>query len=73
MFDPSKAYSHDGMTISRLKLCTTLISKPLQVLYKNCLDEECFPQTWKKANTVPEKATEKRQTDDQGLITAFLR
>ena len=34
--------------------------------------EECFPQTWKKANIVPEEATEKKKTIDQGLITAFL-
>ena len=36
-----------------LQLCVTSISKPLQVLYKNCFDNECFPQTWKNTNIVP--------------------
>ena len=36
-----------------LQLCVTSISKPLQVLYKNRFDNECFPQTWKNANIVP--------------------
>ena len=50
--DPNKAHGHDGISICMLTLCATSISKPLQILYKNCLDKESFPQTWKKANIV---------------------
>ena len=31
----------------------TLVWLILVNIYKNCLDNECFPQTWKKANIVP--------------------
>ena len=58
--DPNKANVHDGILISMLKLCNTSIAKPLTVLYKNCLDKECFPQTWKKAKKV---ITEKKSID----------
>ena len=51
--DPSKAQGHDGISVCMLQLCATSISKPLQILYKNCFDNECFPQTWKNANIVP--------------------
>lgn len=36
-----------------LEFCATLTSEPLQILYSNCLDNEGFPQTWKKGNIVP--------------------
>ena len=28
------------------------MSKPLHILFKNCLENECFPNEWKKANIV---------------------
>ena len=27
--------------------------KPLHIIFKNCLENECFPNEWKKANAVP--------------------
>ena len=29
------------------------ISKPLVILFRNCLESECFPKEWKKAKKVP--------------------
>ena len=29
------------------------LQKPLAVLFRNCLESECFPKEWKKANIVP--------------------
>ena len=46
-------HCHDGILIRMLKSCAASISKPLQILYKNCLAKEYFTQTWKKANIVP--------------------
>ena len=51
--DPNKAHGRDRISIGVIKLCATSISKPSQILYKNCLYKECFSQTWKKSNIVP--------------------
>ena len=51
--DPKKAHGHDGISIRMLKLCTSSISKPLFLLFKHSLENECFPNQWKKANIVP--------------------
>ena len=29
------------------------VCRPLQIIYKSCLDKGKFPQEWKKANVVP--------------------
>ena len=72
--DPSKVHSHDGISIRMLKLCGTSISKPLQILYKNCLDNECFPQMWKKANIVSiHKKGDKQQKHYCLFLIKFLK
>ena len=48
--DPNKAHGHDGTSIRMLKLCASSISKPLFLLFKHSLENECFPNEWKKAN-----------------------
>ena len=40
--DPNKARGHDGISIGMLKLCASLISKPLFLLVKHSLENECF-------------------------------
>ena len=51
--DPNKAHGHDEISIRTIKICASLILKPLAILFRNCLEIECFPKEWKKANTVP--------------------
>ena len=51
--DPNKDHGHDGIFIRMLKLCASSISKPLFLLFKHSLENECFPNEWKKANIVP--------------------
>ena len=51
--DLNKAHGHDGISILMLKLCASSISKPLFLLFKHSLENECFPNKWKKANIVP--------------------
>ena len=51
--DPSKAHGCDGISICMLKLCATLVSKPLHILFNNSVTNEYFPNEWKKANIIP--------------------
>ena len=51
--DPNKADDCDEISIHMLKLCATWISKPLHILFDNSIINECFPNEWKKANTIP--------------------
>ena len=51
--DPNKAHGYDGISIKMLKICGDSISKPLTLIFKNCLQSGTFPNLWKKANIVP--------------------
>ena len=51
--DPNKAHGHDEITIRIIKMCASSIAKPVAILFRNCLESECFPKEWKKANIVP--------------------
>ena len=51
-FDPNKAHGHDEITICTIKMSTSSISNPLAILFRTCLQNECFPKEWKKANIV---------------------
>ena len=48
--DPNKAQGHDMISIYMLKLCGDSVWKPLEIIFKNCLQEGLFPHEWKKAN-----------------------
>ena len=34
------------------KICGESIIKPVQIIYKQCLEKDCFPDEWKKVNIV---------------------
>ena len=51
--DSNKAHGHDEISIRMLKICGSSVCRPLQIIYKSCLDRGKFPQVWKKANVVP--------------------
>ena len=51
--DPNKAHGHDERSIRMIKICAFSISKPLAILFRNCLESKCFPKEWTKANIVP--------------------
>ena len=46
--DPNKAQGQDKTSIRMIKMCASSISKPLAILFRNCLKRECFPKEWKK-------------------------
>ena len=51
--NPNKAHVFDMVSICMLKICGDSILKPLQLIFKSCLENEKFPIEWKKANVVP--------------------
>ena len=51
--DSNKAPGHHEISIRMLKMCGSSVCRPLQIIYKSCLDRGKFPQEWKKANVVP--------------------
>ena len=51
--DPNKSHGHDMLSIRMLKLCDESIYKPLNLIFKSCLETGQFPSDWKKANVVP--------------------
>ena len=47
----NKAHGHSE--IRMLKLCESTITKPLYLMFKNCLSSNTFANVWKKANVIP--------------------
>ena len=49
----SKAHGHDMISTCMLKLCGKSLINHLLIIYKKYLGKGCFPNKWKKENTVP--------------------
>ena len=49
----NKAHGHDGLSIRMLQVSSDFVSKPLSIIFWNCLKACYFPTAWKKANLVP--------------------
>ena len=50
VLDPDKVHGHDGKSIRMIKLCAFL---SLHILFKNFLENECFPNEWNREKIVP--------------------
>ena len=53
VLNPNKAHGYDGLSIRMLQIGSYSISKPLSIIFRNCLKAGYFPTAWKKANVVP--------------------
>ena len=51
--NPNKAHGFDMISIRMLKACGESILKPLELIFKSCIESGKFPIEWKKANVVP--------------------
>ena len=51
--NPNKAHGFNMISIRMLKICGDSILKPLELIFKSCLENGKFPNEWKKANVVP--------------------
>ena len=52
-WDPNKAHGHDMISIYMIMWCGDTVYKPLEIIFKSCLNQGIFPAEWKKANVVP--------------------
>ena len=44
--DPNKAHGHDNISIRMLKICVPSIYKPLEMIFKLCIETGVFPSEW---------------------------
>ena len=45
---PNKAHGYDNISIRLLKICDTVIARPLKLIFEKCTETERFPLLWKK-------------------------
>ena len=65
--DSNKAHGHDEISIRMLKICGSSFCRPLQIIYKSCLNKGKFLQEWKRANVVPV-----RKKNDKQLVKIIV-
>ena len=46
--DPNKAHGHGMISIRIVKICGESILKPLEIVFKSCIENDQFPNEWKK-------------------------
>ena len=51
--DNISSHGHDNISIRMLKICGLSICKPLEIIFRTCLNHGKFPEEWKKANVIP--------------------
>ena len=60
--DPNKAHGHDMISIRMLKICGNSVYRPLQLIFRSCIENGKLPSEWKKANVVPVHKKGNKQT-----------
>ena len=57
----NKAHGHGDISVRMLKICDSVITGPLSIIFKNCIDCGVFPNTWKMSRIIPaHKKNDKR-------------
>ena len=60
------------ISIHILKICGESILKPLELIFKSCIESGKFPIEWKKANVVPVHKKSNKQLIENYLPISFL-
>ena len=61
----NKAHGHDDISIRMLKICDSVITEPLSIIFKNCIDCGVFPDTWEMSHIIPaHKKNDKRSLNN---------
>ena len=51
--DIQKAHGKDDISIRMVSICDDALIKALSIIYKNCIENGIYPDTWKKINIAP--------------------
>ena len=66
--DPNKAHGHDNISIRII--CGSSMYKPLEMIFKQCIETGVFPSEWKKASIVPiHKKGDKQTLENYGPVS----
>ena len=49
----NKAHGHGDISIRMLKICDSVLTEPLSIIFNNCTDHGVFPDTWKMSHIIP--------------------
>ena len=49
----NKSHGHDDISIRMLKICDSVVTEPLSILFKNCINCGVFPNVWKMSHIIP--------------------
>ena len=68
----NKAHGHDEVSIRMLKICDSVITEPLSIIFKNCIYCGVFPDTWKMSHIIPaHKKNDKRSVNNYRPVSLF--
>ena len=68
----NKAHGHDDISIRMLKICDSVITEPLSIIFKNCIDCGVFPDTWKMSHIIPAHKKNDKYSLDNYCPVFFL-
>ena len=60
--DPNKAPGRNMISMRMLKICGHSIYKPLQLIFRSCIENGKFPSEWNKAHVAPVRKKGNKQT-----------
>ena len=46
----NKTYGHDNISTRMLKICDSVLTEPLSIIFNNCIDHGGFPDTYQYTN-----------------------
>ena len=73
--NPNKAHGWDNISIKMIKRCGDKLVTPLEIIFRNCVNQSVYPSIWKRSNVAPvyKKVTKtKLIITDQFLCSQFL-
>ena len=66
----NKAHGHNDISIRMLKICDSVLTEPLSVIFNNCIDHGVFLDTWKMSHILPiHKTNDKRYLNNYHPVT----
>ena len=67
---PNKAHGCDDISIRMLKICDTVIARPLKIIYEKCIETDRFPLLWKKSQYCA--STQEKQSPNHEKLPTYL-